>query len=141
MSQRAFKPIIARVVRAWIVPPRLKFVLVEDVEQKYWIVQSTPVGTHFWTLAQAAQLAQGVRTHRVLEEAVRLGRRLEQAMVSKQVIALPRSVGRLSRVEVSNVAEDTGAPPFSRRGNPVRIEHFRGSSKMTRSERQTLAGV
>ena len=54
MKTMSPKPIIARVFRRWSVPPGLTFALVQDVEQQLWIVESCPVGTQFWTVAQAA---------------------------------------------------------------------------------------
>ena len=96
MKTMSPKPIIARVLRSWSVPPGLTFALVQDVEKQVWVVESCPVGTHFWTVAQAAELPRGARTRRVLEEVVRLGQRLEQARSEQQSVVLPRSVSRSS---------------------------------------------
>jgi hypothetical protein len=96
MKTMSPQPIIARVLRRWSVPPGLTFALVQDVEKQVWVVESCPVGTHFWTVSQAEELPRGVRTRRVLEEAVRLGQRLDQARNERQSAALPRSLSRAS---------------------------------------------
>lgn len=96
MSSLSPKPIIAHVYRRWRVPPGLTFALVQDVERRIWVVESCPVGTQFWTVEQAAQLPQGLRTRRVLQEAIRAGRRLEAQM---QRAVLPRSVRRFASME------------------------------------------
>jgi hypothetical protein len=79
MSSLSPKPVIAHTVRTWRVHPGMTFALVEDIEADLWIVESCPAGTHFWTVAQAAELPQGARTRSALREAVREGRRLEAA--------------------------------------------------------------
>ena len=68
------KPIIAHVLRTLRVPPGLIYALVTDIEQNLWVVESCPAGTRFWTLEQAAELSQGPRTHRALQEILNLGR-------------------------------------------------------------------
>jgi len=96
MKTMSPQPVIARVLRRWSVPPGLTFALVQDVEKQVWVVESCPVGTHFWTVAQAAELPRGARTRRALEEIVRLGQRLDQAWNARQAAALPRSISRAS---------------------------------------------
>lgn len=76
------KPIITRVVRSWAVQPGMVFAVAEDIDRQVWIVESTPVGTHCWTVQQAAELPQGVRTRHALREALRLGFRLEEEYAS-----------------------------------------------------------
>src|SRR5689334_964981 len=78
MTQISPKPIIARTVQTWRVPPGMTFALVEDVEHCIWIVESCPAGTHFWTVAQAEQLPQGARTRDALQAALRAARALER---------------------------------------------------------------
>lgn len=68
------KPIIAQVLRTLRVPPGMIYALVTDIEQNLWVVESCPAGTRFWTLEQAADLSQGPRTHRALQEILNLGR-------------------------------------------------------------------
>jgi len=68
------KPIIAQVLRSLRVPPGMIYALVNDIEQNLWVVESCPAGTRFWTLEQAAELSQGPRTHRALQEILNLGR-------------------------------------------------------------------
>jgi hypothetical protein len=68
------KPIIANVLRTLRVPPGMIYALVTDMEQNLWVVESCPAGTRFWTLEQAADLSQGPRTHRALQEILNLGR-------------------------------------------------------------------
>jgi hypothetical protein len=68
------KPIIAQVLKSLRVPPGMVYALVADLEQNLWVVESCPAGTRFWTLAQAADLSQGPRTHRALQEILNLGR-------------------------------------------------------------------
>src|SRR5690349_20760926 len=72
MSRIAPKPIVCQVVRTWDVPPAMRFAVVEDIESRLWIEESCPVGTHYWTVEQAAELPAGARTRRALEEAVAL---------------------------------------------------------------------
>lgn len=79
MSRIAPKPIIARTLQTWRVPPGMTFALVEDIERCLWIVESCPAGTHFWTLDQAEKLALGSRTRDALQAALRAGRELEKA--------------------------------------------------------------
>jgi hypothetical protein len=68
------KPIIAQVLKSLRVPPGMVYALVTDLEQNLWVVESCPAGTRFWTLEQAADLSQGPRTHRALQEILNLGR-------------------------------------------------------------------
>jgi hypothetical protein len=89
MSTLSPKPVIARTLRTWRVHPGMTFALVEDIEQRVWIVESCPAGTQFWTIAQAAELPQGTRTRSVLQEAIRVGRKREAAP--------PREISRASR--------------------------------------------
>lgn len=78
MTKISPKPIIARTVQTWRVLPGMTFALVEDIEHRVWIVESCPVGTQFWTVAQAEQLPKGARTREALREAIRAGHALEQ---------------------------------------------------------------
>jgi hypothetical protein len=72
------KPIIAQVLRTLRVPPGMIYALVADMEQNLWVVESCPAGTRFWTLEQAADLSQGPRTHRALQEILNLGRTIQR---------------------------------------------------------------
>jgi hypothetical protein len=74
MSRISPKPVINQMVRAWRVQPGMTFAVVEDIEGNTWIVESCPAGTHFWTVAQAAELNPGLRTRRALQEAILVGR-------------------------------------------------------------------
>ncbi len=73
MSRIAPKPIISQIVRTWDIQPGLTFAVVEDIDGHLWIEESCPVGTHYWTVEQAAALPAGIRTQRALDEAVALG--------------------------------------------------------------------
>lgn len=73
MSRIAPKPIIRQIVRKWCVEPGMSYAVAEDMEGRLWIEQSCPIGTHYWTIEQAAQLASGGRTERAIQEAVALG--------------------------------------------------------------------
>jgi hypothetical protein len=79
MNSNDGRPIVARVIRKWEVPPGLTYALVVDVEGSVWVVEACPAGTHFWTLARAAELPRGDRTRSALNAAVRLGRTLQRA--------------------------------------------------------------
>ena len=72
MSRIAPKPNIRQVVRTWNVQPGMIFAVAEDTEGRLWIEESCPVGTHYWTEEQAAELLPGHSTRRALEEAVAL---------------------------------------------------------------------
>jgi hypothetical protein len=74
MSGISPKPNIRQVVRTWNVQPGMIFAVAEDTEGRLWIEESCPVGTHYWTVEQAAELLPGYSTRRALEEAVALGR-------------------------------------------------------------------
>ncbi len=94
------KPIIAHVLQTQRVPPGLIYALVTDIEQNLWVVESCPAGTHFWTLEQAADLSQGSRSHRALQEILNLGRATQRrkqeeimARQSRQAVA-PLRAGR-----------------------------------------------
>ena len=73
MSRIAPKPVISQVVRTWDVQPGMTFAVVEDIDGRIWIQESCPVGTQYWTVEQAAELPEGQRTQRALQEAVALG--------------------------------------------------------------------
>ena len=81
------KPIISQVLRSLRVQPGMTFALVLDIEQKLWVVESCPAGTHFWTLDQAAELPKGPRTHRALHEIVTLGRETLQIKLAQHATA------------------------------------------------------
>lgn len=70
MSEISPKPVIANVIRVWDVPPGMTFSLVEDAERRIWIMEACPVGTHFWSVEQAAELPQGARTGSALREII-----------------------------------------------------------------------
>ena len=92
MSRIAPKPIIARVAQTWDVPPGMKIALVEDVEKNVWVVESCPVGTHFWTLAQAQQLLQTGRTGHALRAAIAAGNALLSAREAKPSVPMTREI-------------------------------------------------
>jgi hypothetical protein len=93
MNMLSPKPVIAHVVRTWRVLPGMTFSLTEDAEGRLWIAESCPAGTHFWTVAQAAELIGGARTRRALTAAIRAGRRLEQERL--QPVPLDARRGRM----------------------------------------------
>jgi hypothetical protein len=70
MSRITRKPAVSRLVRKWTVQPGMSFAVVEDREGRLWIEESCPIGTHYWTVEQAAQLALGCRTQPALDEAI-----------------------------------------------------------------------
>ena len=74
MSRIAPKPVISQVVRTWCVQPGMTLAVAEDNQGRLWIEESCPVGTHFWTVEQAAELSLGCRTQAALQEAVALAR-------------------------------------------------------------------
>jgi hypothetical protein len=78
----------------------MTFALVEDIERRVWIVESCPAGTHFWTIAQAAELPQGTRTRSALQEAVHEGRSLEAAR-QREISRASRPGDRLARPQVA----------------------------------------
>src|SRR5690349_15201324 len=88
MSQISPKPVIAKVVRAWNVSPGMTFSLIEDVERRVWIMESCPVGTHFWTVEQAAELPQGARTGAALREIVSAARAHGEAQSLERMAAM-----------------------------------------------------
>ena len=99
------KPIIAQVLRSLRVPPGMVYALVNDLEQNLWVVESCPAGTRFWTLEQAAELSQGPRTHRALQEILNLGRTVqrkkqEELLAQKSLRAVAPAPVRVRR-EVS----------------------------------------
>lgn len=87
MSSITPKPIIAQVVQTWDVPPGMKIALVVDIQSRFWVVESCPAGTHFWTLAQAQMLPQSGRTGIALRTAVTVAHKL-QAMETVTDIAM-----------------------------------------------------
>ncbi len=70
MSRIAPKPVISQVARTWDVAPGMTYAVVEDADGRLWIEESCPVGTHYWTLDQAAALPAGPRTRRAVEQAI-----------------------------------------------------------------------
>ena len=92
VSRIAPKPIIARVAQTWDVPPGMKIALVEDVEKNVWIVESCPVGTHFWTLAQAQQLSHAGRAGQTLRAAIAAGNALLSAREIKPAVPMTREI-------------------------------------------------
>ena len=70
MSRISPKPVISQTVRSWSVDPGMTLAVSEDNTGRLWIEQSCPVGTQYWTVEQAAALANGSRTGRALQEAI-----------------------------------------------------------------------
>ncbi len=104
MSRMNPKPIIAEVHKTWRVAPGMVFALVVDMERNIWIVESCPVGTHFWTVQEAKQLPQGNRTRTALKEAIHEGTLLQKetqtALEYVRRVAkedAPKSSGKSSR--------------------------------------------
>ena len=73
------KPIIAETVQTWRVAPGMIYALVRDIEKNVWIVESCPAGTHFWTLAQAANLPAGRSSRTAIQSALRAAESLTAA--------------------------------------------------------------
>ena len=88
MNRIAPKPIIARVVKTWRVPPGMTYALVEDMEQSVWVVQSCPAGTQFWTVAQAESLPSGRYTRKPLREAIIMGKAHESLLAERKAVRL-----------------------------------------------------
>lgn len=129
MSLVSPKPIIVRVVRTWHVAPDMTFILVEDVEGRVWIVESCPVGTQCWTIAQAAELPQGSRTGQALQEAICEGRALEAANHPSQPTPedtpdnAPRELLPAVADSLRRSIEGDLQPPRLRSARPLRATH------------------
>ena len=109
MNRIAPKPIIARVVKTWRVPPGMTYALVEDMEQSVWVVQSCPAGTQFWTVAQAESLPSGRYTRKPLREAIIMGK-------AHEILLAERKAARLAeKSRVRPVLPPRYAPIVSRR--------------------------
>lgn len=78
MTEIATKPILAQTLRTWRVEPGMIYAVGVDAEGKTWVVESCPVGTHYWTVSQAMQLPFGSRTRTALREAIALAKEREQ---------------------------------------------------------------
>jgi hypothetical protein len=102
MSLISPQPHIARVIRTCEAPPGLTFSLVEDSERRLWIVEACPTGQQFWTMAQAEQLPQGVRSGPALREILRIGRQMELAQRRQPVSR--SSSARKSRTRQRNTS-------------------------------------
>jgi hypothetical protein len=115
------KPIITHVVQSWRVQPGMVFAVAEDAEGHVWIVESTPVGTHCWTVEQAMELPQGIRTRRVLREAIRLGHSLQakETTPCADDLKLPDMLPRYSP-ECGAAIEANKVAPAEQRFHPVR---------------------
>ncbi|HLK56854.1 MAG TPA: hypothetical protein VKU00_09830 [Chthonomonadaceae bacterium] len=100
MSLISPKPIIARTHQTWRIPPGMVIALIEDLEHRLWVVETCPAGTQFWTLEQAADLELGTHTRGALQEAVRLGRQVQQAqaIASRRATRQPKAVRKSVRV-------------------------------------------
>jgi hypothetical protein len=90
------KPILTRFVQSWHVSPGMVFAVAIDTQRQIWIVESTPVGAYFWTVEQAMELPQGMRTRRALRAAIRLGRRLQEEarQAAAEALKLPDMLPR-----------------------------------------------
>lgn len=110
------KPAIDRIVSTWTVEPGMEFALVIDVDRRVWIRQSCPVGTHFWTVGQAAELAFGIGAGAALLEAIRAGQRLEASRRSgsthRQPTRVTQNAPRLGRAASARNAQSAD---FARR--------------------------
>ena len=120
------KPIIAQVLRSLRVPPGMIYALVNDIEQNLWVVESCPAGTRFWTLEQAAELSQGPRTHRALQEILNLGRTLQRK--KQEELLAQKSLRVASPVRVRReVSMDRVAP---RRQSVERVRTISSGRKL-----------
>ena len=85
------------------------YALVNDIEQNLWVVESCPAGTRFWTLEQAAELSQGPRTHRALQEILNLGRTVQRK--KQEELLAQKSLRTVAPVRVRReVSMDRVAP-------------------------------
>ncbi len=100
MSRVTRKPIISEVHKTWRVVPGMVYALAVDIERNVWIVESCPVGTHFWTVQEAKQLPQGSRTRAALHEAIREGSLLERE--TQTALQYVRRVAEEERVSASH---------------------------------------
>ncbi|GDX41090.1 hypothetical protein LBMAG21_13820 [Armatimonadota bacterium] len=105
MSRITPKPIIAEVHRTWRVAPGMVYALAVDIERNVWIVESCPVGTHFWTVQEAKQLPQGNRTRVALREAIREG-----SMLAKETQTALQYVRRVAKEERATMCENSLSP-------------------------------
>lgn len=76
MSQISPTPLVAREIQSWQAGLQMNFILAEDVEGGFWIIESCPVGRHIWTLEQAASLSCGTKTGPCIKAAISLGNQL-----------------------------------------------------------------
>ncbi len=101
------------------------FAVVEDLERAIWIVESTPVGTHCWTLEQAAELPQGLRTRRALKEAIALGRQLQReravAPAAAEDLRMPQMLPAFSGEETELDATPWPCAPYREAKDPVGV--------------------
>jgi hypothetical protein len=74
MNRIAPKPVISQIVRTWNIQPGMSFTVAEDVNGRLWIEESCPIGSHYWSVEQAAELTDHTRTGVALAEAVALCR-------------------------------------------------------------------
>ncbi|MCW3097743.1 MAG: hypothetical protein JWL77_3361 [Chthonomonadaceae bacterium] len=103
------KPIIAQVLRTLRVPPGMIYALVADMEQNLWVVESCPAGTRFWTLEQAADLSQGPRTHRALQDILNLGRTMQHR--KQEAVAAKKSLQAVAPLRArQDLSTDRVAP-------------------------------
>ena len=131
MSRIAPKPIIARVAQTWDAGMGMKIALVEDMERKVWVVESCPAGTHFWTLAQAQELAQGSRVGQALRAAVAAGRALNVPTMPQ----MPAPVA--AAPPIPRIFERETAPRIDRRSQPVEAGAARPLRRATRQTGKT----
>lgn len=124
------KPIIARVLQTWRVPPGFQVSLVDDLEGNPWVVESCPAGTQFWTLDQASDFVANSRSGRAFTEAVALGRK-------RYVAAEPSLLEALIPVLASLDPLDQGGSELHREfvSSPIR----RG--RKTHAREESLVGV
>ncbi len=117
MSRISPKPIIEKALQTWKVAPSMTYALVRDLEGTLWVVASCPVGTQFWTLEQAENLASGKRSRIALREAVIRGKALLREQNARKMVeqVLPR--------EEAHVFSPAGTAPRLRRTSGARALH------------------
>jgi len=90
----------------------MRISVVEDAAGRAWIEESCPVGGHYWTIAQAAQLATGGRTGAAFAEAVALARdrrSLDRMQSLPAFDAEPQRARRSSRTPSRRAAQLAGS--------------------------------
>ncbi|MBC7527504.1 MAG: hypothetical protein H7308_08125 [Chthonomonadaceae bacterium] len=117
MTRVSPKPIIGKAIQTWKVAPSMTYALVRDLEGTLWIVESCPVGTQFWTLEQAENLASGKRSRMALREAIVQGNLILREQSAKRLVE-----GTPAR-DNAHIFAPASAPKSIRRASGARALH------------------